>query len=80
MTAGYSGTPLPRKLGIAAGKRVLLEGLSLFPTKRANYALPALPAIALAAGWWRDRAGAGVAPAVRVRPRALAVATSVPSI
>jgi hypothetical protein len=25
-TAGYSGTPLPRKLGIAAGSRVLLDG------------------------------------------------------
>ena len=24
--AGYSGTPLPRKLGIAAGHRVLLDG------------------------------------------------------
>jgi hypothetical protein len=24
--AGYSGTPLPRKLGIAAGARVLLDG------------------------------------------------------
>ena len=26
MTAGYSGTPLPRKLGIKAGHRVLLDG------------------------------------------------------
>ncbi len=26
MTAGYSGTPLPRKLGIKAGHRVVLEG------------------------------------------------------
>jgi hypothetical protein len=26
MTAGYSGTPLPRKLGIAAGARVLQVG------------------------------------------------------
>ena len=25
-SAGYSGTPLPRKLGIAAGHRVLVEG------------------------------------------------------
>jgi hypothetical protein len=25
-TAGYSGTPLPRKLGIKAGHRVLLDG------------------------------------------------------
>jgi hypothetical protein len=25
-TAGYSGTPLPRKLGIEAGSRVLLDG------------------------------------------------------
>jgi hypothetical protein len=25
-TAGYSGTPLPRKLGIKAGSRVLLDG------------------------------------------------------
>ena len=27
MTAGYSGTPLPVKLGIKAGSRVLLDGL-----------------------------------------------------
>jgi hypothetical protein len=26
MTAGYSGTPLPKKLGIKAGARVLLDG------------------------------------------------------
>lgn len=26
MTAGYSGTPLPRKLGVKAGSRVLLDG------------------------------------------------------
>jgi len=26
MTAGYSGTPLPAKLGIKAGSRVLLDG------------------------------------------------------
>ena len=26
MTAGYSGTPLPKKLGIKAGHRVLLDG------------------------------------------------------
>ena len=26
MTAGYSGTPLPRKLGIKPGHRVLLLG------------------------------------------------------
>jgi hypothetical protein len=35
MTAGYSGTPLPKKLGIKAGARVLLDGapagLSLEP-------------------------------------------------
>jgi hypothetical protein len=27
MTAGYSGTPLPKKLGIRAGARVLLDGV-----------------------------------------------------
>ena len=27
MTAGYSGTPLPAKLGIKAGSRVLLDGM-----------------------------------------------------
>jgi hypothetical protein len=27
MTAGYSGTPLPAKLGIKAGSRVLLDGV-----------------------------------------------------
>ena len=26
MTAGYSGTPLPRKLGVKPGSRVLLDG------------------------------------------------------
>jgi hypothetical protein len=26
VTAGYSGTPLPKKLGITAGARVLLDG------------------------------------------------------
>jgi 4-amino-4-deoxy-L-arabinose transferase len=49
---------------------------SLFPTKRANYMLPALPAIAFAAGWWWDRALEGSAPARRLVPRALAAATA----
>jgi hypothetical protein len=35
--AGYSGTPLPRKLGIAAGHRVLLDGAPV------HFALPDLP-------------------------------------
>jgi 4-amino-4-deoxy-L-arabinose transferase-like glycosyltransferase len=53
-----------------------LIAFSLFPTKRANYALPALPAIALAAGWWWDRAMAGLAPAGALLLRALAVGTA----
>lgn len=53
---------------------VPLLAFSLFPTKRANYMLPAMPAIALAAGWWWDRAIAGLAPWQRTLPRALAVA------
>jgi 4-amino-4-deoxy-L-arabinose transferase len=53
---------------------VPLLAFSLFPTKRANYMLPAMPAIALAAGWWWDRAIAGFAPAQRTLPRALAIA------
>ncbi|MGH7565986.1 MAG: ArnT family glycosyltransferase, partial [Gemmatimonadota bacterium] len=51
-----------------------LLAFSLFPTKRANYMLPAVPAIALAAGWWWDRAIAGLAPGQRTLPHALAVA------
>jgi 4-amino-4-deoxy-L-arabinose transferase len=51
---------------------VPLLALSLFPTKRANYVLPALPAIALAAGLWWDRAIAGVAPGRRSLPLVLA--------
>lgn len=35
--SGYSGTPLPKKLGIAAGSRVLLDGAP------ADFALDALP-------------------------------------
>ena len=53
-----------------------LIAFSVFPTKRANYALPALPAIALAAGWWWDRAVAGVAPAGGLLLRALALGTA----
>jgi hypothetical protein len=53
-----------------------LIAFSVFPTKRANYALPALPAIALAAGWWWDRAVAGIAPAGGVLPRILALGTA----
>ena len=56
---------------------VPLIAFSLFPTKRANYMLPAVPAIALAAGWWWDRATAGEAPAGRILLRVLAVATAV---
>jgi hypothetical protein len=37
MTAGYSGTPLPRKLGIKPGHRVLLLGAP------EGFALPELP-------------------------------------
>jgi 4-amino-4-deoxy-L-arabinose transferase-like glycosyltransferase len=51
---------------------VPLLALSLFPTKRANYVAPALPAIALAAGLWWDRAIAGVAPGRRSLPLVLA--------
>jgi 4-amino-4-deoxy-L-arabinose transferase len=53
---------------------VPLLAFSLFPTKRANYLLPALPAIALAAGWWWDRAIVGLAPARRAVSRAMAIA------
>jgi 4-amino-4-deoxy-L-arabinose transferase len=52
-----------------------LLALSLFPTKRANYVLPALPGIALAAGLWWDRALAGLAPGREALPRALGLAT-----
>ncbi|HJR52184.1 MAG TPA: glycosyltransferase family 39 protein [Gemmatimonadota bacterium] len=55
---------------------VPLVAFSLFPTKRANYMLPALPAIAFAAGWWWDRALEGSAPGQRLVPRALAAATA----
>jgi hypothetical protein len=55
---------------------VPLIAFSLFPTKRANYAAPALPAIALSAGWWWDRAMAGLAPAGALLLRALAVGTA----
>ncbi|HET6616399.1 MAG TPA: glycosyltransferase family 39 protein [Gemmatimonadota bacterium] len=53
-----------------------LVAFSLFPTKRANYMLPAIPAIALAAGLWWDRAMAGLAPLQRTLPRALALGTA----
>jgi hypothetical protein len=33
--AGYSGTPLPRKLGIGVGSRVLLDGAPVAWPKRA---------------------------------------------
>ena len=52
---------------------VPLVAFTLFPTKRANYLLPALPAIAMAAGWWWDRALAGLAPGDRAIPRLLAI-------
>ena len=61
---------------LVAWVAVPLVAFSLFPTKRANYMLPALPALALAAGWWWDRAVAGDAPAGRTVLRALAVATA----
>ena len=51
---------------------VPLVAFSLFPTKRVNYLLPALPALALAAGWWWDRALAGTAPGRRAVPAVLA--------
>ncbi|HUP01788.1 MAG TPA: glycosyltransferase family 39 protein [Gemmatimonadota bacterium] len=38
---------------------VPLAAFSLFPTKRANYLLPVLPAVAIAAGAWWARAGEG---------------------
>ncbi|HYO46847.1 MAG TPA: glycosyltransferase family 39 protein [Gemmatimonadota bacterium] len=59
---------------LAVWVAVPLVAFSLLPTKRANYMLPAMPAIALAAGWWWDRAIAGLAPARRTLPGALAVA------
>jgi 4-amino-4-deoxy-L-arabinose transferase len=54
-----------------------LIAFSLFPTKRANYILPALPAIALAAGLWWDRAMEGLAPLRASIPRALAFGVAV---
>ncbi|HUF90550.1 MAG TPA: glycosyltransferase family 39 protein [Gemmatimonadota bacterium] len=51
---------------------VPLVAFSLFPTKRTNYLLPALPALALAAGSWWDRAQAGTASGGRAVPIALA--------
>ena len=58
---------------LVAWVAVPLVAFSLFPTKRANYVIPALPAIALAAGLWWDRAVAGLAPLGRTVPRALAL-------
>lgn len=58
---------------LVAWVAVPLVAFSLFPTKRANYVIPALPAIALAAGLWWDRAVAGLAPLGRTLPRALAL-------
>jgi hypothetical protein len=43
-TAGYSGTPLPRKLGIRAGNRVLLAGA---PDRFAEDTLGPLPGVEL---------------------------------
>lgn len=58
---------------------VPLALFSLFPTKRANYLLPALPAIAIAAGsWWdrasRERGGGGVVAALAALAAALGAA------
>jgi 4-amino-4-deoxy-L-arabinose transferase len=61
---------------LVAWVAVPLVAFSLFPTKRANYVLPALPAIAFAAGWWWDRAMAGAAPGRALVPRGLAAATA----
>ena len=58
---------------LVAWVAVPLVAFSLLPTKRANYMLPALPAVALAAGLWWDRALAGLAPLGRTLPRALAL-------
>jgi 4-amino-4-deoxy-L-arabinose transferase-like glycosyltransferase len=58
---------------LVAWVAVPLVAFSLFPTKRANYVIPALPAIALAAGLWWDRAVSGLAPLGRRLPRALAL-------
>lgn len=55
---------------------VPLLALSLFPTKRVNYVLPALPGIALAAGLWWDRALAGLAPGREALPQALGLVTA----
>jgi hypothetical protein len=49
--AGYSGTPLPKKLGIAAGHRVLLDGAP------AGFALDPLPPDVVL---HRRRSGAGL--------------------
>lgn len=62
---------------LVAWVAVPLVAFSLFPTKRANYVLPALPAIAFAAGWWWDRALDGSASGLRFLPRVLAAATAV---
>ena len=58
---------------LVAWVAVPLVAFSLFPTKRANYMIPALPAVALAAGLWWDRALAGLAPLGRTLPKALAL-------
>ncbi|HEY7472312.1 MAG TPA: glycosyltransferase family 39 protein [Gemmatimonadota bacterium] len=56
---------------LVAWVTVPLVAFSLFPTKRANYLLPAVPAIALAAGAWWDLAMESRAPLGRAIPRAL---------
>ena len=66
----------PGGRSLVAWVAVPLVAFSLFPTKRANYMLPALPAIAFAAGWWWDRAMAGSASGRKLVPRALAAATA----
>lgn len=57
---------------LAAWILVPLAAFSLFPTKRPNYLLPLLPAVAMAAGaWWADAEAGGRGPAP-IRALALA--------
>jgi 4-amino-4-deoxy-L-arabinose transferase len=65
--------PRPNVPYVVVWAVVPLLVFSFFPTKRANYALPMLPAVALLAGsWW---AAAAERPRARIVTRALGAAT-----
>lgn len=68
------GRRRPAALALAAWAVLPLVGFSLFPTKRANYLLPALVPLAIAAGaWW---AAAGERPRAVPVVRGLALLTA----